>query len=336
MKTKKFILLVLAMALTVSLCSCSPSKDSTEADTGSSPSSSDAESEPEPEPEEPEPDPKTTPEYHSTEAVQERGVLTIAVSGNAKMIYTVPDDPETYGELAGTHDGYIAELCRRVAQELGVQAEFVQYETVEKQLQAVADGEVDLAADNFVINEERLAIYEMTDTFEVTEIAGDEVFLSTNPQPWQRTEGETSGEPEPRTMIQSEEELAQARIATVKSTAQAINVPKKYPEAEVHLLDSNAAVLEALAAGQVDAAVFTTFDKAFADQIVQAILDGTVAQCGYEVPPYDYLGTGLILMKDNVDLCQSINGIFSSLRESGWMLECYQNEEAEASQRGII
>lgn len=84
-----------------------------------------------------------------------------------------------------------AEVCRRIAEELGVEVEFVEYATLEAQLQAVTDGDVDLAADNFMITEERLALYEMTDDFNVREIEGDEVFLSANPQPWLPSEEET-------------------------------------------------------------------------------------------------------------------------------------------------
>ena len=180
MKSKKFILLMLAMAIIVSLCGCETSQEE-EKEPDSKPSSSLSEVTPEPEPE---PDPKTTPEYHFTEAVQERGVLTVGVSGNSKTCYVIPDDPEKYGELAGTRAGNVPEVCRRMAEELGVEVEFVEYATLEAQLQAVTDGDVDLAADNFTITEERLALYEMTDDFNVREIEGDEVFLSTNPQPW--------------------------------------------------------------------------------------------------------------------------------------------------------
>lgn len=90
--------------------------------------------------------------------------------------YVIPDDPEKYGELVGTRAGNVPEVCRRIAEELGVEVEFVEYATLEAQLQAVADGDVDLAADNFTITEERLALYEMTDDFNVREIEGDEVF----------------------------------------------------------------------------------------------------------------------------------------------------------------
>ena len=36
------------------------------------------------------------------------------------------------------------EVCRRIAEELGVEVEFVEYATLEAQLQAVTDGDVDL------------------------------------------------------------------------------------------------------------------------------------------------------------------------------------------------
>lgn len=347
---KKFILLMLAMALIVSLCGCTVSQEGT--DPSSEPSSSVSVAEPEPtSTPTPEPtptqDPKTTPEYHSTMAVQERGVLTIGVSGSSKNNYIIPDDPEKYGELAGTRGGDVPEMCRRIAEELGIEAEFVEYDTLEAQLQAVTDGEVDLAADNFVITEERLAIYEMTDNFSVVKAKGDEVFLSTNPQPWLPPEEETEAdpgsnsgeeepvEPEPREMIQSEEELAHARIAVLKGSVQVMNTAKQYPEAELYEFASNDEILKALIEGQVDAGVFTAFDKAFADQIVQAILDEKVAQCGYEVAA-DSNNRGLILMKDNEELCQSLNEIIADLIESGWMLENYETEEAKAAERGIF
>ena len=115
MKSKKFILLMLAMAIIVSLCGCETSQEE-EKEPDSKPSSSLSEVTPEPEPE-PEPDQKTTPEYHFTEAVQERGVLTVGVSGNSKTCYVIPDDPEKYGELVGTRAGNVPEVCRRIAEE---------------------------------------------------------------------------------------------------------------------------------------------------------------------------------------------------------------------------
>ena len=62
-------------------------------------------------------------------------MLTIAVSSNSKLNYVIPGDPE------GTRDGVVPELCRRLAEGLGVEAVFVQYESTEAQLRAAATGE---------------------------------------------------------------------------------------------------------------------------------------------------------------------------------------------------
>lgn len=340
MKWKNVISLLLALTVLLSLCGCGAAR---EEEAGPSPAGAQAQPTPEPTP-----DPRTLPEYHSTEKIQERGVLQVAVSQEGVMIYLVPDDSETYGELAGTRAGYISELCRRIAQELEVELEFVECENLQAQLEAVETGEADLAADCFTINEERLALYEMTDDISVVELEGDEIFLSVNPQPWlkeeepeetpastQEPEETPAPTPEPREMIRSEEELARARIAVLRGSVQETNAKKQFPEAEIHPLADNQEILDALIAGEVDAGVFTTFNKMFAELILEAILDGTVAQCGYYLVPQDTQGIGFIIMQGNEDLCQTINGILSRLRESGWLEECYYTEMAKAADRGI-
>ena len=105
-------------------------------------------------------------------------MLTISVSDSARFNYIVPDQ---YASLAGTRDGPVPELCRRLAKELGVKVEFVEYGSTQEQLDAVAAGEVDLAADNFVINQERLALYEMTENFDIIGVELYNVFLSKRP-----------------------------------------------------------------------------------------------------------------------------------------------------------
>lgn len=74
-------------------------------------------------------------------------------------------------------------------------------------------------------------------------------------------------------------------------------------------------VLEALIAGQVDVGVFSMTNRTFADQVTQAIAGGKVAQSNCHVVTADDRGAGLILMKDNEVLCQSINEIIADLME---------------------
>ena len=264
---------------------------------------------------------RSDPAYHSVEAIQERGVLTVSVSGDSTLNYLIPDNPKKYGDLAGTRDGTVPELCREIARELGVELKFVEYKTTEEQIQAAASGEVDLAVDNFLINKERLALYEMTDSFDVINISGDDVYLSTKPASGNR--------------VRSEADLARARIAVVKGSVQATKTAAQYPQAELVELADNQAVLDALVKGEADAGVFTAFDNAFAEKISQAIARGTVVQSSYMIHLPDYRGFGLILMKGNRNLCQFINTMLYDRIESGWMLECFKVEDREAVERGI-
>ena len=265
---------------------------------------------------------KSDPAYHSTEAIKERGVLTVSVCTNGRHNYIIPDDVKKYGDLAGARDGSVPTLCREIARALGVELELVEYATVAEQLQAAASGEVDLAADNFLINKERLALYEMTDSFDVITTSGDKVYLSTKPASGNR--------------VRSEADLTRARIAVVKGSVQATKTAAQYPQAELVELADNQAVLDALVKGEADAGVFTTLTTAFAKKINQAIARGTVAQCGYMIHLPDYRGFGLILMKGNRNLCQFINTMLYDRIESGWMLECFKAEDREAVERGII
>ena len=145
--------------------------------------------------------------------------------------------------------------------------EFVFYDVTEQQIVAAENNEVDISANVWSITEERLERFTMTDNILVTGIEGDEVFLRADPQ--------RPGSP----LIDSEEALAEARIAAVKSTVQVDNTRLQYPEADVIAYADNDAALDALLSGEVDAAVFTTFDKAFADILVQAIIDRQICQC---------------------------------------------------------
>ena len=265
---------------------------------------------------------KSDPAYHSVEAIKERGVLTVSVSNISRHNYLIPDDVKKYGDLAGTRDGSVPELCREIARALGVELKFVEYKTMAEQLQAAASGEVDLAADNFLINKERLALYEMTDSFDVISVEGDEVFLSTKPASGNR--------------VQSEADLAHARIAAVKGSVQVTNTAIQYPQAELVEVADNQAVLDALVKGEADAGVFTMLTVAEYEKVNQAIARGTLVQSTYEVKDQAYRGFGLILMKGNRELCAYINAMLYNLIESGWMQECFKTEEQEALERGIV
>lgn len=264
----------------------------------------------------------TSPEYHSVSAIQERGVLCAGACASNKLTYMIPDDPEEYGDLAGTRDGYVPEITRKIAESLDVEIEFVEYESIDELLSALSNGDVDVAVANFEITEERLEKYEMTENFDVANESASDVYLSADPESGNK--------------IKRESDLTDAHIGVVKGSVQAEATATQYPEADLEEFATNEEALQALAEGEVDAAVFYSFDRKFADKIVDEIVDGTVEQCDYKIADPDYLGQGFILMKGNEDLCQYINGQISELWGSGWLVECYETEEKEAKERGII
>lgn len=262
---------------------------------------------------------------HSVEAIQQRGTLRVALqSANSKMSYRVPEGIEEYAERAGQPSGYVPLLCQQLAEDLGVKLEFVFYDVTEQQIVAAENDEVDISANVWSITEERLARFTMTDNIFVTGIEGDEVFLRADP--------ERPGNP----LIESEEALATARIAAVKATVQVDNTRLQYPEAELIPYADNDAALDALLSGEVDAAVFTTFDKAFADILVEAIVDQQICQCDYDIVNPEIKGVGFILMKGNTDLCDYINERLAQYRSSGLLQQLNDASESEAKAMGII
>ena len=104
--SKKIMALVLTLSMLLCFTACGSETDSVETATSQSNSNETSEIVPA---SEPEPDPKTTPEYHFTEAVQERGVLTVGVSGNSKTCYR--RNTEIWRAP-------VPETCRRYAAEL--------------------------------------------------------------------------------------------------------------------------------------------------------------------------------------------------------------------------
>lgn len=262
---------------------------------------------------------------HSIEAIQQRGTLLVAIqTDNSKMSYWVPEGIEEFADRAGEPSGYVPLLCQQLAEDMGVTLEFVPYDLTEQQIEAAEKGEADISANVWSITEDRLERYTMTENILVTGIEGDEVFLRADP--------ERPGSP----LIDSEEALGLARIGAVKATVQVDNTRLQYPEAEVVAYADNDAVLEALLEGEVDAAVFTTFDKTFADILVQAIVDQQICQCDYEIANPEIKGVGFILMKGNDELCDFINDQLALYRNNGFLQELNDLSESEARAMGII
>ena len=109
-----------------------------------------------------------------------------------------------------------------------------------------------------------------------------------------------------------------------------------YPDYMDYIAEGLDAALDALLSGEVDAAVFTTFDKAFADILVEAIVDQQICQCDYDIVNPEIKGVGFILMKGNTDLRDYINEHLAQYRSSGLLQQLNDTSESEAKAMGII
>lgn len=328
MKKIIIILLLLGFAMTA-CCACAANDEAQPAAPSGTPQTEETQSEAQPAAQSHEPQAVSEEEArlaeHSVETIRQRGTLRVALqSGNSKMSYLVPEGLEEYADRAGEPSGYVPFICRQLADDMGVELEFVFYDVAEEQLVAAEKGEADISANVWSITDERLERFTMTDNILVTDVGGDEVFLRADPQ-----------DPT-KPLIGSEEELSTARIAAVKATVQERNAGLQYPEAEILGYVDNDAVLEALLSGEVDAAVFTTLDRAFADILVEAIADRQICQCEYDIVDPEIKGVGFILMKGNEDLCSYINEQLSRYRDEGVLLELNNRSETEAKAMGII
>lgn len=328
MKKILIILLLLSFAMTA-CCACAANDEAQPVAPTAAPQTEDTQNEAQPAVPSHEPQAVSAEEArlaeHSVETIRQRGTLRVALqSGNSKMSYRVPEGMEEYADRAGQPSGYVPFICQQLAENLGVNLEYVFYDVAEEQLVAAEKGEADFSANVWSITDERLELFTMTDNILVTDIEGDEVFLRADPQ-----------DPS-KPLIGSEEELSTARIAAVKATVQETNTALQYPEAEVLGYADNATALEALLSGEVDAAVFTTFDRAFADILAEAIIDQQICQCEYDIVNPEIKGVGFILMKGNEDLCSYINQQLTQYRNEGLLLELNNQNETEAKAMGII
>lgn len=320
---KKGLAILLALSVLLCLAACGESPAPAEATTPS-PSAVPTEESVTPTPE-PTAVPETSLAYHSTDAIRERGTLRVALqTENSKMSYFVPEGLEEFADRAGEPSGYVPWVCQQMAEDLGVALEFVFYDTAEQQLMSAQNGEVDFSANVWTITKERLERFTMTGNILVTEIEGDDVFLRADP--------ELPGSP----VIDSEEALATARIGAVRATIQVANAQLQYPEAEILTYDDNNAVREALLAGEVDAAVFTTYDRAFADLLVEDIVDQLICQCAYKIDNPETQGVGFVLMKGNDELCDYLNERLTQYRSSGQLQQWNDQNTTEAQAMGII
>ncbi len=220
---KRLVVFFLALALAASLAGCgfkvvvaSPSPQGDARSDGGSPA---------------------LPEYHSPDAIRERGTLRVGMRAFAWSWYKVPADFDPEGNVSSWEDGdwcgWEAEFMRAIAADLGVELECVEFDDRQQMLDALAAGEVDCCMSGLLIDA----------------YAADGAFaVSSGYNLW--------GKADMRVLLKRGWVLdGSAVFGTRDQRAYLDSLSAAYPDAVVRTYDGEAAYMAAIEAGEITAIV---------------------------------------------------------------------------------
>ena len=219
--------------------------------------------------------------------IQEKGTITIGVK------YDVPpfgfENPQS-GEV----EGFDVDFGKIIAEELGVEAEFVEAIS-DNRIPFLQDGTVDLILSTMTITTDRDADIDFSNPYY---IAHGRIAVY---------EGSD---------IASEGDLAGKRVCTaLGSTYETTIIPKVAPDAKIEAADSYSECLELLQNGAVDAEI--TDDIILAGQ---AATDDKISLVGDDLTTDPY---GVGIPDGQTDMQEFVNGVLAEILEDGRWQEMY-------------
>jgi glutamate transport system substrate-binding protein len=219
--------------------------------------------------------------------IQERGTIRIGVK------YDVPP----FGFLNPQTDeveGFDVEMGKIVAEELGVEPEFVEAIS-DNRIPFLQQGEVDLILSTMTINQERDLEIEFSEPYY---IARGRILVP----------GDSD--------IQGIEDLGGKRVCTALGSTYEETIREQAPEADLRLVDTYSECLELLQNGAVDAE--STDDVILTGQIIQ---DDTLKMVGDELTTEPY-GAGI--KEGDKEFQQFVSDTFAAAEEDGRREDLYQ------------
>jgi ABC-type amino acid transport substrate-binding protein len=219
--------------------------------------------------------------------IQDRGTIRIGVK------YDVPP----FGFLNPQTDeveGFDVEMGRIVAEELGVEPEFVEAIS-DNRIPFLQQGEVDLILSTMTINQERDLEIEFSEPYY---IAHGRILVP----------GDSD--------IQGIDDLAGKRVCTALGSTYEETIREQAPDAELRLVDTYSECLELLQNGAIDAE--STDDVILTGQIIQ---DDTLKMVGDELTTEPY-GAGI--KEGDKEFQQFVSDTFAAAEEDGRWEDLYQ------------
>jgi ABC-type amino acid transport substrate-binding protein len=243
---------------------------------------------------------RTFPQGTTMARLQEAGRIKIGVK------YDVPPfgfrNPQN-NEI----EGFDVDLGRRIAEELGVEPEFIEAVS-DNRIPFLQDGTADLILSTMTINAERAEEIEFSEPYFV---AKGRILVR----------GDTED-------IQGVDDLAGKRVCTALGSTYEETIKREAPDAELRLVDSYSECTELLQNEAVDA--ISTDDVILTGMIIQ---DDTLKLVGDELTTEPY-GAGI--KKDDTEFAEFVTSVVADWkRDGGWQetydkwVGQYTNEEQE-------
>src|SRR3712207_1829362 len=244
---------------------------------------------------------RTFPQGTTMARLQEAGTIKIGVK------YDVPP----FGFKNPQNDqveGFDVDLGRRIAEELGVEPEFIEAVS-DNRIPFLKDGTADLILSTMTINAERDQEIDFSEPYFVAR--GRILTKSDNAD------------------IAGVDDLAGKKVCTALGSTYEETLKKEAPRADLRLVDSYSECLELIQNGAVDAV--STDDVILTGMIIQ---DDTLKLVGDELTQEPY-GAGI--KKGDAELTDFVNQVFADFKSDGRWDDLYQEwigqytgQEAEA------
>ena len=207
-------------------------------------------------------------------------------------------DQPLYGEktLGDEIEGFDVEIGRMIAEELGVEATFV--EAVSKNREPfIQNGTVDIVVATYTINDKRKQVVDFAGPYYVT---GQSLMVRADEE-----------------AIQSKDDLAGKKVCSVEGSTPADRIKTEAPQAQVTLYDTYGKCAQDLKNGAVDA---VTTDEAILLGLISKN-EGAFKTVGEQFSEEPY---GIGLKKGDTDFRNFLNDVLEEAYEDGRWLEALE------------
>lgn len=229
------------------------------------------------------------PEGSTMARIVEEGSMTIGTKFDQPLFGLQGPD--------GVPVGFDVEIGQMIADSLGVEAEFVEAQSAQRE-QLIQNGSVDIVVATYTINDERKELIDFAGPYYV---AGQSLMVTAD-----------------NTDINGPDDLAGKTVCSADGSTPAQNIRDNYPDAELVTYGAYTDCLDPLSSGQVDAV--TTDNVILAGYVDEQPDDFKLVGDQFTEEPY-----GIGLAKDDDEFRTFINDVLEEAYDDGRWAEAWEN-----------